>query len=142
MKDFFIVKQRSLKLLAALVWYTGSIALFLKATSLLLEAKELQPENHWLWIAVVGGIMVGTVKGELLFKSSCQKNLARINRLECPYIWQIFKPSFFLFMVAMVTLGATLSNLAHNNHPFLLTVAFIDLSIAVALLWSSRYFWR
>lgn len=142
LSQIFVVSHRSLRMLAALVWYGGSIALFLKASSLLLEAKALKPEEEWLWGAVISGLIVGAMKGELLFNRSCQKNLARINGLSRPQIWQCYKPGFFLFLSMMLLFGATLSRLAQNNHPFLIVVAFIDLTIAVALLWSSRHFWK
>ena len=142
LSQIFLVSHRSLRLLAASVWYGGCIALCFKAVRLLFEAKALKPDEGWLWMAVIGGLIIGALKGELLFNRSCQKNLARINALTRPQIWQFFRPIFFLFMTIMISLGATLSRLAHNNHPFLIVVAFIDLSIAVALLWSSRHFWK
>ena len=126
----------------ALVWIGGCIALCFKASRLLFEAKALKPEDDWLWVAVIGALIVGALKGELLFDKSCQKNLARIAALARPQMWQFFRPGFFLFMTIMILTGATLSRLAHNSHPFLIVVAFIDLSIAVALLWSSRHFWK
>jgi len=42
----------------------------------------------------------------------------------------------------MIVLGATLSRLAHNNFPFLISVAVLDISIATALLLSSHLFWK
>ena len=140
--QIFTVSHRSLRLLAALVWYGGCIALCFKASRLFVEAETLKPEEDWLWGAVIGGLIVGALKGELLFNRSCQKNLARISALAHPQMWQFFRPSFFFFMTIMILLGATLSRLAHNSHPSLIVVAFIDLSIAVALLWSSRHFWK
>ena len=142
LSQIFTVSHRSLRLLAALFWYGGSIALCFKAGRLLVEAEVLKPEEGWLWIAVIGGLIVGVLKGELLFNRSCQKNLARINALAHPQMWHLFRPNFYIFMAIMILLGATLSRLAHNSHPFLIVVAFIDLSIAVALLWSSRHFWK
>jgi len=142
LSQIFTVSHRSLRLLAALVWYGGCIALCFKASRLLIEAEALKPEEKWIWVAVIGGLIVGVLKGELLFNRSCQKNLARISGLAHPQIWQFFRPRFFFFMTIMILLGATFSRLAHNSHPSLIVVAFIDLSIAVALLWSSRRFWK
>ena len=142
LSQIFIVSHRSLRLLAALVWYGGCIALCFKAIRLLVEAEALKPEEDWLWMVVLGGLIVGVLKGELLFSRSCQKNLVRINALARPQMWQFFRPSFFLFMTIMILSGATLSRLAHNSHPFLIVVAFIDLTIAVALFLSSRHFWK
>ena len=138
----FVVSRRSLRFLAAVVWYGGSIALLLKGSSLLLEADALKPEEEWPWIAAIAGLILGGLKGESLFKRSCRNNLDRIDTLARPKVWQFFRPRFFLFMTLMILFGATLSKLAHNNYLFLICVAIIDLSIAVALLWSSRIFWK
>ena len=138
----FVVSHRSLRILAALVWYGGSIALLLKGSSLLLEADALKPAQQWLWIAVITGLIIGGLKGESLFKRNCRNNLERINALARPQIWQFFRPRFFVFMTLMILFGGTLSKLAHNNYLFLICVGIIDLSIAVALLWSSRLFWK
>ncbi|MCP3931840.1 MAG: hypothetical protein GY705_22425, partial [Bacteroidetes bacterium] len=108
----FTVSHQSLRLMAALVWYGGSIALLWKAFYLLSDAKALKPEVDWLWGAVLGGSIIGTLKGQLLFNRSCQRNLARINALVQPQVWQFFKPSFFLFLAIMIIAGATLSRLA------------------------------
>jgi hypothetical protein len=42
----------------------------------------------------------------------------------------------------MITTGATLSRLAHENYYFLIGVAILDFSIAIALLWSGYAFWK
>lgn len=138
----FVVSHRTLRILAAFVWYGGSIALLLKGSSLLLEADALKPAQQWLWVAVITGLILGGLKGESLFKRNCRNNLERINALTRPQIWQFFRPRFFVFMTLMILFGGTLSKLAHNNYLFLICVAIIDLSIAVALLWSSRLFWK
>lgn len=138
----FVVSHRILRILAALIWYGGSIALLLKGSSLMLEADALKPEKEWPWIAAITGLILGGIKGESLFKRSCRNNLERINALARPKIWQFFRPRFFVFMTLMILFGATLSKLAHNNYLFLICVAIVDISIAVALLWSSRLFWK
>lgn len=138
----FVVSHRSLRILAALVWYGGSIALLLKGSSLLLEANALKTAQEWSWIAVISGLIFGGLKGESLFKRSCRNNLERIKALATPKVWQFFRPRFYVFMTLMILFGASLSKLAHNNYLFLICVAIIDLSIAVALLWSSRLFWK
>lgn len=137
-----MVSHRSLRILAAWAWYCGTIVLTLKGASLLVEAHALKPEEGWPWGAILIGLILGVFKGESLFKRSCLKNLERINTLVRPRVWQFFRPRFFIFMAVMILLGATLSGLAHTNYPFLIGVAVVDLSIAIALLWSSRIFWK
>ena len=137
-----VVSTRSLKILAALVWYVGGIILLLKGGSLLVEADALKPEQDWPWLAAVAGLFLGGLKAKFLFNKICQKNLDRIAALERPKLWQFFRPGFFVMLMLMVLAGATLSRLAHNNYPFLIGVAILDLSIAIALLGSSYVFWK
>jgi hypothetical protein len=136
------VSTRTLNILAALVWYVGGIALLLKGGSLLAEAKALRPEQHWPWLAAVAGAFTGSLKAKFLFSKSCQKNLTRIAALNRPKIWQCFRPGFFMVLTVMILAGATLSGRAHNNYTFLVGVAILDLSIAIALLGSGYVFWK
>ena len=69
--------------------------LLIKGTSLLVEAYSLKPEQYWPWLAVAVGPVIGSIKGKFIFRKSCLKNLARINALNQPKIWQFFKPWFF-----------------------------------------------
>jgi hypothetical protein len=54
----------------------------------------------------------------------------------------IFQAAFFVFLLLMILYGATISNLAHGDYFFLLAVAALDFTIAVALLGSSHVFWK
>jgi hypothetical protein len=137
-----VASARSLKILAALVWYAGGIVLLLKGRSLLVEAEALQPEHAWPWLGAVVGLVLGSLKAKFLFSKSCRKNLDRIAALEQPQLWQFYRPGFFVFLVLMITTGATLSRLAHDNYAFLISVATLDISIAIALLGSSYAFWK
>ena len=132
---------RSLKILAALVWYIGGIVLLQKGGRLLLEAETLRPGQIWPWLAIITGLLLGGLKARFLFSKSCQKNLTRIDGLQRPRIWLFFRPRFFVFLVLMILAGAMLSQMAHNNYPFLIGVAVLDFSIATALLGSSYIFW-
>ncbi len=134
--------HHTLKILAALVWYIGGIVLLIKGSSLLMEAKLLQPDNHWPWTAAIVALLIGGIKAKFLFSKSCRKNLARIAALDQPKIWQFFRPVFFLLLLLMILIGAELSNLAHGIYPFLLAIAALDLAIAIALLGSSYVFWQ
>jgi hypothetical protein len=133
---------RSLNLLAAAVWYIGSVVLLAKGGSLLAEAAALRPGLAWPWLAAGTALLLGALKARFLFSKSCERNLARIAALEQPRIWQFFKPWFFLFLAAMITVGATLSRVAQGQYVFLLAVAVLDLALAIALLASSHVFWR
>jgi hypothetical protein len=136
------VSRRTLKILAAVVWYVGGVVLFLKAGSLLVEANALRPGAHWLLFAVAAGALIGGVKARFIFNRSCRKNLARIDALSDPRIWLFFRPWFFFFLLLMIATGATLSRTAHGNYPFLIGVAVLDFAIGTALLASSYVFWR
>jgi len=137
-----VVSTRSLKILAALVWYVGGTILILKGCSLLVEADALKPEEGWPWLAAVVGIFLGGLKAKFLFNKSCQKNLDRIAALNLPRVWQFFKPGFFVILTVMILVGVTLSRVAHNNYLFLIGVAILDLGIGIALLGSSYVFWK
>ena len=136
-----VASHRRLKILAALVWYVGGIVLLLKGSSLLVEAEALRPEQNWPWLAVFAGLFLGSLKAKYLFSRSCRKNLDRIAALEQPKLWQFYRPGFFAMLTLMILFGATLSKLAHNNYPFLISVGTLDLSLAIALLASSYFFW-
>jgi len=55
-------------------------------------------------------------------------------------LWQAFRPTFYVFLTAMILLGATLSRLAIGSYPGLMAMVILDISIAVALLGSMRAF--
>jgi len=116
--------------------------LILKARSLLVEADTFKPEQVWTWLAVVAGLFLGGLQAKFLFSRSCKKNMDRIDALDRPRLWQFFRPGFFAVLTLMILVGATLSRLAHNNYPFLIGVAALDLNIGIALLGSSYVFWQ
>lgn len=128
------VSHGFLKLLSSLVWYIGAIALLLKGGFLLFEAEGLAPNRGWPWAAMGTGVILGLVKARYLFVKSCKKNINRINGLASPKIWQFFRPTFFLLLFLMISAGAALSSMAHNNYAFLIGVGALDFSISVALM--------
>ena len=138
----FESSARTLKILAAVTWYIGGIVLFVKGISLLEQALVLNQEVRWIWFAFIAGILIGSVKTKFIFIKSCKKNLARINSLENPKIWQFFRAGFFFFLLLMILTGAYLSRAAHGNYTFLISVAVLDFSIGTALLGSSYVFWK
>ena len=136
------ISHRTLKILAVLLWLIGGVMLIRKGGELIIEAYALNPASLWIWFAIALGFVLGGLKAKYLFSNACKKNLIRIDALEQPKLWQFYRPGFFLFLAAMIALGATLSRLAHGNFPFLLGVAALDTSLATALLGSSIVFWQ
>ncbi len=137
-----VTSARSVKILAAIVWCIGGGVLLWKGSSLLTEADALNPQSIWPWAVGAIGVAIGGVKARYLFSKACRKNLRRIDALERPRLWQCFRPRFFLFLAAMIAIGATLSRLAHGSYGFLIGVAILDLSIGTALLGSSFIHWQ
>lgn len=140
--SLFAVPSLVLKVLAAAVWYVGGVMMLLKGGRLLVEADSLNPGASWTWLAGVGGLLLGLLKGKYLFIRNCRNNLDRIAALEHPMVWQFFSPRFFLALAAMILAGSTLSRLAHGHYPWLIGVATLDFTIATALWWSSQVYWR
>lgn len=130
------VSKRTLKIVSGLVWLSGAVVLLLKGASLIAQAIALKPGETWSWLAVAAALLIGGAKARYLFGGFCRKNLVRIAALDDPQLWQAFRPGFYLFLTAMVLLGATLSRLAIGSYPALMAMVILDISIAVALLGS------
>jgi len=140
--SYLSTSHRTLKILAVLVWLVGGVMMMRKASELFLEAHQLVAAPIWVWLSLGLGLLIGSLKAKFIFRTSIKKNLVRINALATPRFWQFYRPVFFLMLAIMISTGITLSRLAHGNPPFLLSVAALDLSIATALLTSSRVFWE
>ena len=138
----FDASTRTLKMLAAVLWYSGAIVLLTKGTTLLLEAAALQPGRSWTWLTIALGLPIGWLKVKFIFNRACQKNLARISLLSEPKIWQFYRPGFLLFLATMIIIGSTMSRMAHGNYPFLIAMVTLDFSLATALFGSSHVFWK
>jgi len=136
------VSLNTLKLLAAAVWYSGGIVLLFKGGGMLVEAEKLVPNESWFWYAIILGGCIGILKIMFIFRRVCYKNLRRINDLEKPKLWQFYRMGFFVFLLCMIALGSTLSYAAQGNYPFMIGMAILDFSLAVALLGSSYIFWK
>jgi hypothetical protein len=136
------VSHRKVVIAAAVIWYGGGMSLVLKGGYLLRDAYEMNPEGLGAPLALFGGLVAGLVKAFSIFGRSCRKNIARIAALEAPRLWQCFRPGFLLFLAVIIPTGAAMSRLAEGNYAALCAVGALDLSIAAALLGSSRVFWR
>lgn len=137
-----MAKQRTVNLVAAFIWYGGSIFLLLKAADLICAAQQIRPAEYCHWLIPSFGLPIGALKGYTFFSRTCENNLTRISQLTEPKIWHCFRPRFFIFLALMVTLGATLSRVAQNNYWLLCAVAALDISISTALITSGRMFWK
>ena len=137
-----IVSARTLRILAALVWYIGALVLIIKGSSLLMEAAALKPAALWPAAAGAIGLLLGGLKARYIFRRSIYRNLNRIAALGRPRIWLFFSPGFFVALAVMIAAGVTLSRLAHGHYGFLLGVAALDISIGAALLASSYVYWK
>jgi hypothetical protein len=135
------VTPRTLKILAAVVWYAGGIVLLLKGAGLFIKAEEAKPSDIRPWLAAIIGPLLGVLKAKFIFSRSCRKNLNRIASLQQPKIWDFFRPAFFAALALMILAGVLLSGLAYKSYSWLIGVTALDLAIAVALLGSSYIFW-
>ena len=138
----FTTTHYTLKVLAALVWCSGAIVMFIKSTNMLLEAESISPGQNWIWLAVIGGLLFGGIKGIYLFNRLCRNNLKRIVTLQQPKLWQFFRMRFFTFLLIMVSAGSYFSRQAHGDYQMLIAMAFIELSVATALIGSFHCFWK
>lgn len=135
--------KRTLRALAALVWYTGGILLLVKGTGYILQAASARPDSALPWIGAGLGALVGGIRGRRAFARGCRKNLARIDALAAPRIWEFFRPGFFLALGAMIGAGVGLRMIADAGGFWsAVVVGSLELVIAVALLASSLEFWR
>jgi hypothetical protein len=144
-EDYFAlmnVSHKTLKILAALVWYTGPVILFSKGAALADGAQDLSPEGWSKTFSWLVGIVVGIIKTRYIFLRANRKNLARINALERPKIWEFYRIQFFFFLGLMILSGNLMSTYSQGYHGFMVFVAALDISIGTALLLSSYEFWK
>ncbi len=133
---------RTLKVLAAMVWYSGAIVLSYKSAGLLSVAHGLHSNQLWTGLAITTGILIGLLKAKYLFNHICIKNLKRIHTLKSPQLWQFYRTRFYFFLLSMIFLGRYISWLAHENYAALISMAIVEISLATALLSSSNCFWK
>ena len=136
------VSQRTLMIIAAIIWYGGGISLLFKGGVLIKNVYEIDAQSIWLYLVPILGIILGLLKGRFFFSRSCRKNIKRIKALSDPRIWQCFKPGMLIFLFIIIPTGAWMSRAAAGNVTFLCLVSILDLSIACALLSSSIVFWK
>ncbi len=138
----FNTSTRTLKLLAALVWYSGALILSFKSVRMLLEAQTINPDDIRTWSAIAAGLLFGIIKAKYLFTKVCIKNLNRIETLKKPKLWEFYRFRFYFFLLTMILMGSFISQQAHGNYTMLITMALIEISLATALIGSSYTFWK
>ena len=134
--------KRTLKLLAMIVWYIGFVALALKSYALFSEAYTIDSNLYKLTGILLLGLLLSLLKTKYIFTKACRTNLARIEALEHPKIWQFYRAGFFLFLVIVISLGAWLSRMAAGEYTFLISVGVVDMALALALFFSGFVFFE
>lgn len=135
------VSHTALKVLAAATWYIGGGVLLYKGSGYLVAAAAGGPAA-WPLLAAGAGVAVGLMRGRTMFLRACRRNLARIDGLDRPRLWQFFRPGFFAALAVMIAGGAALARLAETGYWGMVVVGGLELIIATALLTSSIAFWR
>ena len=136
------VSQRTLRIIAAIIWYIGGFVLLVKGGELIKNAYLIDAQSIWTTTAPILGIIIGLLKGRFLFSQSCKKNITRINALIHPRIWQCYRPGMLIFLAIVIPAGVWMSRAASGNFMYLCLVGALDLSLACALLSSSVVFWK
>ena len=136
------VSQKSLIIIAAVIWYAGGIALLLKGSALIQHAYLMDAQSIWTMLAAIVGIGVGLIRGRVLFSRSCKRNIERIKAIADPSVWQCFRPGMLMALAIMISAGAWTSRASAGNYILLCLVGALDLSISFALLTSSVVFWK
>ena len=96
----------------------------------------MRPGAMLNFLPFLSAAILGSIKARYLFLPSCWKNLARIDALADPKIWQFFRPGFYIFLITMISLGVWLSRWASGEHSSLITVSSIDMTLSVGLFGS------
>jgi hypothetical protein len=136
------VSRNTVIITAAVIWYAGGVALLLKGSALIISAYLMDHESVGAVIAAFVGIGAGFIKGGLLFSKNCERNIKRINAIADPNIWHCFTPGMLVFLAVIIPAGAWMSRAASGNYMLLCLIGSLDLSISIALLTSSRVFWK
>jgi hypothetical protein len=141
MAKFLKTSHGTLITLAASVWIIGGIILLRSGLELLQHARSLNPAGSWPWLSIGLGGVLGIFQALTLFSRSCRVNIQRIRHLKEPYLWQFFRPGFFLALAGMISVGVLLDHISRGRYFFTLFVAGIDFALTISLLGSSSVFW-
>lgn len=135
------VSSRSVKGLAALIWHVGAASLLYKGSVLIRNADALDPGRPWPWLVVPAATLLGLLKARFLMLPAARANIVRIDALERPRPWQVYRPGFLIFLGANIVLAKWLIVQTAGHYTGTLLSATMALSIGVALLASSFVWW-
>jgi hypothetical protein len=130
------IASKTLKILAGLVWLAGGLVLLTVGIERLVEVGNASPADITPWGIAAGALCLGTLKARLIFVRFGRRNLARIDRLPHPRLWQVFSPGFLAALGLMIVSAGLIHRLAAGSAAGLSIAAGIDLTIGCALLGS------
>lgn len=139
-----IVSQRTLKNMAGGLWLAAGAWLCTFGGLMLSWARRDEGAAVWaLGLAVLGGLAVGWVKGRYALGQTAARNIARIEKLKEPRLWQFLGLRTVIVIGLMIGLGKGLRALAEAGHIGGYTVVGgVYIGIGVALLRSAFLYWK
>lgn len=130
-----------LRVLAALIWY-GSGALLLTAGALLLAAAAARRADLGpLLLSFCGAGLLGVGLARCVLYPVCTSNLARIDQLDAPGVWQALSPRTCGTFGAVILIGIGIPFIAEFDYAMLLAFGALDFGLATALFGSGIAFW-
>lgn len=130
------IGSKTLKTLAGLIWLVGGLVLLTVGVERLVEVGKVSPADVPTWGVAAGALCLGALKARLIFVRFGRRNLARIDRLPHPRLWQFFPPGFLAALGLMIISAGLIHRLTAGSGTGLLIAAGIDLTIGFALLGS------
>ena len=130
------ISRKSLILGAALTWSVGGVILIVRAASLMGQVDRSLP------LALGIAVVIGLLKGKLIFERVARKNVARIRSTSphkdkiCLFAFQSLQS--YLIVISMIVLGILLRQV--GLRPLYLVMVYT--AIGVALLVSSGLYYR
>ncbi|MCG8563977.1 MAG: hypothetical protein MI747_02745 [Desulfobacterales bacterium] len=141
-RDPFKASKPFLIRAAAVVWLTGVLVLLAKSSLIFMEAAVLGTPMAVIAGVWLAGLVLGLAKGKFMFTPICLKNITRIHALDAPKLWQFYRIRFFFFLFLMVGFGQWAQDASSGNSRYLLALAALELSVAMALLFSFKCFFK
>lgn len=137
------MNKRNLLLIAGGVWVIVGIFLIFRGAHLYeLAVSEQHSTQEAILFSGFMGLVIGAVKGRFVLSKTARKNIARIENLVAPLkVHHVFSKPFYGFIAGMMLLGFLLRYLNGYLGGYVV-VAAIYCGIGMALLVSSRAYWR